>query len=211
MLQALPVLYSFRRCPYAMRARMALHYSKVDVEHREILLKNKPAAMLAASPKGTVPVVVLANGTVIEESRDVMLWALQQHDPQHWYYGLPATRQASIDHWIDANDTDFKPWLDKYKYSVGYPQHPETYYRQQCETFLGKLDRQLQQSAYLLGDDESLADNAIFPFVRQCAFVNKAWFDATPYPHLQRWLDGFLNSERFQTIMVKHPLWQQNP
>lgn len=207
----LPVLYSFRRCPYAMRARMALHYSQIDVEHREILLKDKPEAMLAASPKGTVPVVVLADGTVIEESREVMLWALQQNDPAHWYFGLPASQQASIDAWIDTNDTDFKPWLDKYKYSVGYPQHPERYYRQQCELFLSKLDRQLQQSTFLLGDDECLADNAIFPFVRQCAFVNKAWFDAAPYPHLQRWLAGFLNSDRFQTIMSKHPLWQPTP
>jgi len=203
-----PILYSFRRCPYAMRARLAIHYSGIEIEHREILLKDKPAAMLEASPKGTVPVVVLPNGTVIDESRDVMMWALQQHDPQTWYHGLTEEQQADINDWIDRNDNDFKPWLDKYKYSVGYPEHSEAYYREQCEAFLKQLNEQLSNSAYLMGDSESLADNAIFPFVRQCAFVDKSWFDAAPYPHLQRWLQQFLKSARFEDIMHKHPLWQ---
>lgn len=186
---------------------MAIDYSGCEVEHREILLKSKPAAMLQASPKGTVPVLVLPDGTVIDESREVMMWALQQHDSQRWYYGLTDEQQAGINEWIDRNDNDFKPWLDKYKYCVGYPEHSEEYYREQSEVFLNQLNKQLSKSACLMGDSESLADNAIFPFVRQCAFVNKDWFDASPYPHLQRWLQHFLGSVRFQTIMHKHPLW----
>lgn len=186
---------------------MAIAYSGVLVEHREILLKDKPAPMLEASPKGTVPVVVLPDGKVIDESRDVMMWALQQHDPQHWYHGLTRDQQTRIDDWIDRNDTQFKPWLDKYKYSVGYPEHSEEYYRQQCEDFLSQLDNQLASSGFLISEAETLADNAIFPFVRQCAFVNKDWFDATSYTHLQSWLQHFLDSARFQRIMVKHPLW----
>lgn len=208
MSSELPILYSFRRCPYAMRARLAIAYSGVLVEHREILLKDKPAAMLEASPKGTVPVVVLADGTVIDESRDVMMWALQQSDGDTWYYGLSPQQQTLIDDWIDTNDHQFKPWLDKYKYSVGYPEHPAEHYRSHCDTFLAQLNQQLGQTAYLLGDSESLADNAIFPFVRQCAFVDKDWFDATDHVHLQRWLQHFLDSSRFQRIMVKHPLWK---
>ncbi|MGH1373404.1 MAG: glutathione S-transferase [Cellvibrionaceae bacterium] len=203
------VLYSFRRCPYAMRARMALDYSAITLEHREILLKNKPAAMLAASPKGTVPVLILDSGEVIDESRDVMMWALNQSDPQRWYQHRSSDDQRQIELWINRNDDDFKPWLDKYKYSVGYPEHSETYYRQQAEEFIADLERTLSGQRYLLGEEPTLADNAVFPFVRQFAHVDKAWFDASAYTAVQAWLDLFLNSERFSRIMKKHPLWQE--
>jgi len=203
-----PILYSFRRCPYAMRARMAIDYSDVEYQHREILLKNKPAAMLEASAKGTVPVVVLASGEVIDESRDVMMWALQQRDQQQWYFGLSSEQQSDIGQWIDSNDNHFKPWLDKYKYSVGYPEHPVEYYRQQAESFLAQLDQALDSQAFILGDKETLADNALFPFIRQFAYVDKAWFDSSQYKNLQQWLECFLNSDRFIHIMEKYPLWQ---
>lgn len=207
-----PALYSFRRCPYAMRARMAIDYSSASIEHREILLKEKPKSMLVASAKGTVPVLVIDEGTpqqvVIDESREIMMWAIQQHDPQHWYAGLAPQVQVKINQWIDTNDGEFKPWLDRYKYSVGYPEHSEQYYRTQCEVFLSALNNALEGSCFLLGAQECLADNAIFPFVRQFAFVDKDWFDRAPYPSLQRWLDAFLASKRFNRVMIKHPLWQ---
>lgn len=203
-----PILYSFRRCPYAMRARMAIDYSDVEYQHREILLKDKPAAMLEASAKGTVPVVVLGSGEVIDESRDVMMWALQQCDQQQWYFGLSPEQQSDIEQWIDRNDNHFKPWLDKYKYSVGYPEHPVEYYRQQAECFLALLDQALDSQAFILGDKETLADNALFPFIRQFAYVDKAWFDNSEYTNLQQWLEHFLNSDRFIRIMEKYSLWQ---
>lgn len=206
--QQLPILYSFRRCPYAMRARLALDYSAVVVEHREILLKNKPAAMLAASPKGTVPVLVLDEDRVIDESRDLMMWALKSADPQGWYFERPVAEQHTIESWINRNDDEFKPWLDKYKYSVGYPEHSETYYRQQAEAFIADLDRTLTVHRYLLGPEETLADNALFPFVRQFAHVDKAWFDASQYDAVKAWLNSFLTGDRFVRIMQKYPLWQ---
>ncbi len=192
-----------------MRARLALDYSALAVEHREILLKNKPAAMLAASPKGTVPVLILKDQQVIDESRDLMMWALEHNDPQNWYYNRSSDDQRQIDTWIDCNDNEFKPWLDKYKYSVGYPEHSEAYYRQQAELFIAKLNSTLSQQDYLLGEEPTLADNALFPFIRQFAHVDKAWFDASSYHAVQTWLEQFLNSERFGRIMQKHPLWQE--
>lgn len=188
---------------------MALNYSQILTEHREILLKNKPQAMLKASPKGTVPVLILTDGKVLEESLDVMHWCLTQSDPFQWYYGLDAEEQGTVDQWIEENDSGFKPWLDKYKYHVGYPEHPPEFYRDQAEVFLQKLDASLTNTAFLLGDKETLADNAIFPFIRQFANVDRTWFDQTDYVHLRRWLDHFLNSTRFNVIMEKRPLWQE--
>lgn len=197
----LPVLYSFRRCPYAMRARLALHYAGLQVELREILLKDKPESMLSASPKGTVPVLVLADGEVIDESLDVVYWALGQQDPN----GLlaPATRDL-----INQNDHEFKGWLDRYKYHVGYPEHPPEYYRQQAERFLAKLESILSQHDYLAGDKVSVLDICIWPFIRQFAFVDIKWFWQADYPALQRWLQGYLDSEAFTVIMPKFKAWQ---
>ncbi len=205
---ASPVLYSFRRCPYAMRARMAIDYSETSIEHREILLKDKPNAMLEVSPKGTVPVLVLPEGKVIDESRDVMMWALGVNDSQHWYHGLNTSQQESIQGWIDRCDYEFKPWLDKYKYAVGYPEQPPEFYRQQGEAFLNELEQALTDQQFLMGAEQTLADNALFPFVRQFAHVDKPWFDQSPYPRLQTWLKYFLSSKRFLRIMKKHPVWQ---
>ncbi len=200
---SLPILYSFRRCPYAMRARLALYYAGVQVELREILLKEKPQTMLDASPKGTVPVLVMPDGKVIEESLDVVYWALQLSDPQGL---LDAAGQALI----AENDDDFKGWLDRYKYHVGYPQQPQEFYRQQAEVFLAKLESRLTQHAYLAGEQLSVVDICIWPFIRQFAFVDSHWFWQADYPKLQAWLQGYLQSDAFTAIMPKFKPWMES-
>jgi glutathione S-transferase len=196
------VLYTFRRCPYAMRARLAIAYTGIDVEQREILLKNKPQVMLDVSPKGTVPVLILKNGQVIDESLAIMLWALRQHDTKGW---LVHQQQAMV--LIQSNDSQFKPCLDKYKYADRFPEQSQTFYRQQGEVFLQALEKLLAQHTFLLSDEPTLADFAIFPFIRQFAFVNKTWFEQSPYPKLQAWLEYHLQNNLFKKIMVKQPLW----
>ena len=199
---ALPALYSFRRCPYAMRARLAIDASGVEVEHREILLKDKPAAMLQASPKGTVPVLVLSDGKVVDESLDIMFWALQQNDPEAW---LPvADTQLAL---IARNDGEFKQALDRYKYATRYEDGDEIEQRELAMRSLIDLDALLRELPFVHGSTPGLADHAIFPFVRQFANTDRVWFDAQPVPALQTWLDHFLNSDRFARIMAKRPLW----
>ncbi len=199
------VLYSYRRCPYAMRARMALWCAEIAVELREISLRDKPPEMLAISPKGTVPVLHCADGQVIEQSLDIMRWALQQHDPQgwlRWSAGSEAyARQESL---ILCNDTTFKYWLDRYKYAERYPEFDQAYYRQQalsCQ--LEVLEQRLSQSAFLGGDKPDLSDVALFPFVRQFAAVDAGWFEASPYPATRQWLRGWVESDLFKKIMAK--------
>jgi glutathione S-transferase len=200
----LPLLYSFRRCPYAIRARLAIYASGVTVELREILLRDKPEHMLELSPKGTVPVLQLANGEVIDESIDVFHWALQINDPNVW---LTADK-GELAQLVERNDGEFKHWLDRYKYSVGYPEFSAEYYRRQAEVFIAELEQRLIASQYLLGSRLSGADMAILPFIRQFAFVDKAWFDSAPYPKVQAWLAEFLTSELFLAVMDKYPPWQ---
>jgi len=203
--QTLPILYSFRRCPYAMRARLAIAYADVAVELREVELRNKPQAMLLISPKATVPVLQLEDGKVLDESLDIMLWALQQNDPEHWL------RAASLDHaqaLIRGNDESFKYYLDRYKYADRYPAYSELYYRQQGELFLADLESLLTQSVFLCGEQFSLADAAILPFIRQFCAVDPAWFKVSPYPALRQWLSHFLASSLFERVMTKYPYWQ---
>jgi len=206
MTEARPILYSFRRCPYAMRGRMALDAAGIAVEHREILLKDKPAEMLAASPKGTVPVVVLPDGGVIEESLDVMLWALGQNDPENWL-SPPSGDRAEMDALIAANDGPFKHHLDRYKYATRYEGAVAEDHRAAASAHLNALEDRLSRSSQLFGDAPCLADIALFPFVRQFANTDRDWFDAQNWPNLQRWLDGHLNSDRFARIMKKHDLF----
>ena len=202
----LPILYSFRRCPYAIRARMAIKYAGVPVELREVFLADKPPSMLAASPKGTVPVLVLPDGTVIDESVDIMHWALQHHDPDSWWpVGAGVEAQALI----EENDFGFKPHLDHYKYADRFPEHSQQHYRTEAEKFLVKLERRLQHQQYLAGDEYTFSDIAIFPFVRQFAFVDKPWFDQSTYPGLQRWLKSFIESQDFLGTMTKLPAWKE--
>jgi glutathione S-transferase len=195
-------LYSFRRCPYAMRARMALSYSGVEVDVVEVSLKAKPAEMLALSSKGTVP-VLSADGRVIDESLAIMHWALAQNDPQDWLLKDDPAGQAQIAALIDANDQEFKVHLNRYKYAERYPEQPMEVYRAQGEVFLRRLDELLEGRAYLLAKHSSLADVALMPFVRQFAHVDREWFAQTPYVRLQDWLQRFLESELFTGIMQK--------
>lgn len=198
---SLHTLYSFRRCPYAMRARMALRYSGVPVSIIEVSLKAKPAQMLAASPKGTVPVLVCADGRVIEQSLEIMHWALSQNDPDVW---LPADRPL-IEALIEENDTRFKGLLDRYKYAVRYPEYPMEHYREQGAVVLQRLECLLEHTPYLTGTTLTLADVALAPFIRQFAHVDRAWFAQAPYPKLQAWLERFLASGLFTAVMAKQP------
>jgi len=204
MTTALPILYSFRRCPYAIRARLGLMVAQQQVVYREVLLRDKPAALRIASPKATVPVLVLSDGRVVDESLDILYWALQKNDPQQWLHSDTETTKQ----WIDENDTSFKGHLDRYKYADRFPEKTQTEYRQQGEVFLQKLEVQLAVHNFLLGDQMGLVDAAIFPFIRQFAFVDKAWFDQSPYPCLQRWLEGWLSSDMFLSVMKKRAFWQ---
>ncbi len=192
------LLYSFRRCPYAMRARLALRYSGVPVHIVEVSLKAKPAEMLALSPKGTVPVLSV-DGRVIEQSLEIMQWALAQHDPEDWLLqGDPAVLAL-----IDENDQGFKYYLNRYKYPERYPEHPMEHYRAEGAVFLQKLEGLLAERDYLLTNHLTLADAALAPFVRQFAHVDRVWFAGTSYKRLQVWLQRFLDSPLFVAVMAK--------
>jgi glutathione S-transferase len=199
----LPILYSFRRCPYAMRARMALAAAGTGVMLREVLLKDKPAELLVASPKATVPVLALSDGRVIEESLDVMRWALEHSDPLSWL------DDASLDSdWISECDGDFKHWLDRYKYAERYPEHTAEDYRKNAEGFIQKLEDQLSVSVWVGGTAANAVDVALFPFIRQFAGVDPSWWQQAPYPNVQQWLENWLNSALFSAIMAKNPRWK---
>ena len=199
-----PVLYSFRRCPYAMRARMAVAIAGCAVELREVVLRDKPADMLAASAKGTVPVLVLEDGSVIDESLDVMQWALSDRDPESWLGAEGAEVQALI----SESDGPFKHHLDRFKYATRYEGADPIEHRTAAEPFLLKLNERLGSNKQLFGDERSFADIAIFPFIRLFAnaaggFMQEGRFDA-----LMRWLDGHVTSDLFLSVMKKYPQWQ---
>lgn len=205
---ALPILYSFRRCPYAMRARMALLSSGVVLELREVVLKDKPAAMLEVSPKGTVPVLVLPNGIVIDESFEIMQWALDQGDPAKWLRPEIGTL-GDMEQLIAACDGDFKHHLDRYKYASRYEGAVSIEHRNQAELFLAELQMRLEGQPYLFGTKASLADYAIMPFIRQFANTDSNWFATTPYKALQNWLAGLLVSRQFVDVMSKYTPWKE--
>jgi glutathione S-transferase len=186
MLVDLPVLYSFRRCPYAIRARMAVSYSAIAVELREVVLRDMPASLLACSPKGTVPVLVLPGGAVLEESRDIIDWALANSDPDGWLQGAGDTLREQVRQLVDTCDTPFKQQLDYYKYAERYPQHSADYYRSQGQLFLGQLEQYLESCDWLCGDHMTVADVSIFPFVRQFANVDKASLQTLTRPGLTK-------------------------
>lgn len=198
------VLYSFRRCPYAMRARMALFASGLAYEHREIALRDKPAAMLDASPKGTVPVFICENGTVIDESLAVAKYALEYNDPHDWLRAYDADLVA-------RNDGDFKHHLDRYKYASRYDETAkrgdvDLSHRQSAAVILEDYEDRLSRHAHLSGASISFTDIAIFPFVRQFAAVESDWF-AARFPKTHSWLSGHIDSPLFKAVMAKHPLW----
>ena len=200
----LPILYSFRRCPYAMRARMAIKYNNVSCELREVVLKNKPSEMLAASPKGTVP--VLLDGTlVIDESIDVMAWAIRQNSTSLWDIN-------DLSHpLVKKNDQEFKCNLDRYKYFDRFPEQTQSAYFLKTLEFLEELEASLSEDQHgvlsLLSNGFSAVDIAIMPFIRQLAFVDKAHFDAQSLPKLQAWLEQHLQSDLFHQVMEKYPAW----
>jgi glutathione S-transferase len=203
---SLPYLYSFRRCPYAMRARLGLLFAELPVELREITLKNKPEQMLAISPKGTVPVLQLLDGSVIEESAEIMMWALTQKDPQGL---LDESVLSQANTLIAQNDNEFKQWLDRYKYADRHVEMTQTEYRQQGEVFLQVLEELLTQNTYLLGNSVTVADIGIMPFVRQFAHVDREVFYSLPYPKLQLWLQHWLEHPLFVQAMTKFQPWQE--
>ncbi|MDD1976655.1 MULTISPECIES: glutathione S-transferase [Pseudomonas] len=196
------ILYSFRRCPWAMRARLALRYSQCPVDIREVSLKAKPAELLALSPKGTVP-VLSAGEQVFDESLDIMRWALAQHDPQDWLLRADPLAADAADALIARNDRDFKVQVNLYKYAERYPEHSREHYRQQAEPWLAELEARLAQRAYLFAEHPSLADAALLPLMRQFSAVEPEWFATAPYPYLRAWLQGWLESPLFKAIMAR--------
>jgi glutathione S-transferase len=204
--EQLPILYTFRRCPYAMRARLAIASSKQDCEVREIVLRDKPEEMLEASPKGTVPVMVLPSGRVIDQSLDIMQWALAENDPDNWMSEEPSLQEEALQ-LISDIDGEFKHHLDHYKYANRYGVDPVEH-RGAALTILESLDKKLQAQPFLQGQSPTIADHAIFPFVRQFANTDREWFDSQPLPALQSWLSRFLEGKLFNDIMPKLKPWQ---
>lgn len=197
-------LYSFRRCPYAIRARMAILKAGVDCQIHEVSLRNKPQAMIELSPKATVPVLHTAEGQVVDQSLEIMQWALAQHDPDSWLFGWEQPDNQML---LDTNDGLFKHWLDRYKYFERYPEHPQAFYRSQAEQCLIKpLETRLAQSPYLGGSQPCVTDVAIFPFIRQFAAVDPQWFAQSPWQATRTWLGVWLDSDEFKAAMIKETM-----
>jgi len=204
-----PILYSFRRCPYAMRARMALIIAGIEVELREVVLRNMPAEMLDASPKGTVPVMIPDTGETLEESLDIMLWALEQHDPEGWIPDSHPDMRAEITDLLSLVQTGFKPHLDRYKYPTRYEGVRAEDHREAGLAFLAEhLMPRLTKHTHLCGERRSLADIGIFPFVRQFANTDRDWWSTNAPIELQEWLRRHVDSRLFAIAMAKHKPWQ---
>jgi len=202
----LPILYSFRRCPYAMRARMAIHISGQKCELREVLLRDKPSSMLEYSAKGTVPVLILQDGKVIDESLDVIDWALDLHDPDDWQRSKDKEKTKEL---IKINDGEFKYHLDRYKYSKRYNNEDPEFHRKKCLKFIESINNELNNSEYIFDDNISYADIVLLPFIRQFRIADIEWFDSLPYDNLKKWLSSFLGSSLLNSIMKKYDLWKE--
>ena len=209
-INAIPILYSFRNCPYAMRARIAIFKAKQTVLLRDIVLSNKPEKMLAASSKATVPVVVLPNGTVLEESFDVMLWALNKTDPDNLLHSQNEEALPDMIKLIDLFDQEFKTCLERYKCAKRYRENNISECREACEQFIRNLEHRLNKHAFIMSEKESLADIALLPFIRQFARVERQWYLQSPYPKVRQWLNDYLQSPMFTKVMTKYPLWTGN-
>lgn len=205
---ALPVLYTFRRCPYAIRARLALRSAGIAVEAREIALRDKPVALREISPKATVPVLQLPDGRVLEQSLDIMRWALEHHDPDGWLAAAPWDAQLC---WIERNDGEFKRLLDCYKYPERHPDVAPAATRDAAvAVLLAPLESALSARPFICGARRGVVDMALLPFVRQFAAVDPAWWnDAAPLPALRAWLAARLAEPLFDAVMAKLPVWQQ--
>ena len=202
-----PVLYSFRRCPYAIRARWTLLVTGQSVILREIKLQDKPAEMLRLSPKGTVPVLLLPSGEILQESVDIMRWALLQNDPENWMRGEQGDA-AEMNRLVFRNDHEFKPHLDRYKYATRYEGADPKYHRDQAEDLLRDLEARLQNNPFLFGSRRSFADIAILPFIRQFVNTDKAWFESTAYASTRTWFQGLVSGDDFSTVMTKYELYR---
>ena len=204
---SLPILYSLRQCPYAMRARMGLLLAKQSVILRDIVVKNIPTEMLAASPKATVPVLVLSDSSVIDESLDIMLWALKRTDPNNLLYNHEPDALDNMLALINRNDNEFVEALKMYKAAARYHDSNIESCRHQCEPFIGYLEESLTNHNYIMGDSLSLVDYAVFPFIRQFSRVDRKWYLRAPYPKLRRWLDKHYQNPIFTKAMTKYAQW----
>lgn len=207
----LPILYSLRNCPFAMRARLAIFRSQSPVILRSIVLNDKPAEMLTASPKGTVPVLVLPeedNGkTVIDESFDIMVWALTQSDPDELLHAGETAISQDMFSLVSKFDNEFKSALEQYKAAKRYHEDNLIECRQVCEAYVADLEQRLTAHTFLVSNRESFADLALFPFIRQFAKVERKWYLQSPYPNLKQWLNNYLQSAMFNKVMAQHPLY----
>lgn len=209
----LPILYSLQHCPYAMRARLGLLMAQQHVMLRAVVTTNKPEEMLTVSPKGTIPVLVLSSNeseqepTIIDESLDIMIWALQQNDPEDLLHkDSPYDLIAALE-LIKRNDKEFKPQLELYKKAKRFRLENVIEERQKCEVFIAELEQRIATDGYFIGQKPGLIDYALLPFVRQFSRVNRSWFVQAPYPHLRAWLEGHMQSRLYSKAMAKYPLW----
>ncbi|WP_342743780.1 glutathione S-transferase [Cognaticolwellia beringensis] len=219
---ALPILYSLRNCPYAMRARIAIFKSHQPVALRDVVLSNKPPEMILASPKATVPILVLneeseivtgavseadTKGKIIDESLDVMLWALHKSDPHDLLHHETPETLVQMLSFIAEFDVEFKRCLEAYKCAKRYHETNISECRAACEHYIKQLEARLAQHEFLTSSRESLLDIALLPFIRQFARIERQWYLQSPYPNLKKWLNSYLQSSMFTKVMAKHPLW----
>jgi len=206
-MQQYPILYSLQHCPYAIRARMGILLAKQNVFLRAVDLKDKPEHMLEVSPTGTVPLLLLDESSVIDESLDIMLWALGNNDPNNLLISETPNELRTMLTVIKAYDNEFKDWLEKYKSAKRYHETNKVYCREQCESFISHLEQRLALNDFFMGDEVTLVDYAILPFIRQFARVERQWYLQSPYPNVRQWLNKHLQSPLFSKTMTKYPLW----
>ena len=204
---SLPILYSLRQCPYAMRARLGLLLAQQSVMLRDIIMSDIPEEMFEASPKGEVPVLIFDDGTVIDESIDIMRWALNTNDPQDLLYKNKSHLIDEIKKFINFNDIEFVEALKKYKAASRYHDDAVAEHRQQCEVFIKDIETRLSKHEYIFGDEPSLADYAILPFIRQFSRVDRKWYLQSPYPKIRNWLERHYQNPIFSKAMKKYPQW----
>jgi len=204
---AISVLYSYLKCPFSLRSRMALSYAGIRCEIREVDLSNPPEEMTVISPNARVPLLILPDGNVIGESMKIMRWALSQNDPDKWWPDNTIRRQ-SIRNLLDTSNGSFSTALFYYAFHSNYPRRSKEEYRLEGEVFMVELEARLSVSAHLVGEALTLADVAIFPFIYNFARVDQQWFNSCPYPNLRNWVNDFMGSELFRQAMKKNPVWK---